>query len=227
MTAEPLVPPVSLPPARVPLARVEFIDFKDIAERREFRLRVRWPDGSAEVRFGIAMAAFGAARVSLQDGPDVCYQKLVRITAGETALAAGETAISDVITIDEAELAHYREAHTPVRKHRSWSPLSQPTPPVAPREPIRRPSPPTLAAPPPSDPAPGLAEGQRVSHAVFGVGVTTASSVGHTAVCFDQGGKKTFVTALLALDVLSAPHTWETSPRGINRPCRAVAVPPE
>jgi hypothetical protein len=28
-----------------------------------------------------------------------------------------------------------------------------------------------------------------------------------------------FVTSLLKVDVLSPPHTWETGPRGKNRPC--------
>ena len=67
--------------------------------------------------------------------------------------------------------------------------------------------------------SPALEEGQRVSHAVFGAGVTASSSGGRTAVHFDLNGPKTFVTALLKLEVLSAPGTWETGPRGKNRPC--------
>lgn len=220
MSTKPLVPPVVLPRVPGPFVRAEYVDFQDVAEHREFRLRVYGPDGSTEVRFAIAIAAFGAERVSLQDGPDVCYQKLLRV------IAAGETASADVTTIDGVELASYREAHTPVRKHRWSSPLSPPTPSVVPPEPPRRPSrivPPVVV----SDRAPGLQEGQRVSHAIFGAGVTTASSVGHTAVCFDTGGTKMFVTSLLQVDVLSAPHTWETSRRGTNRPCRAAAAPAE
>lgn len=224
MSTKPLLPPVVLPPVPSPFVRVraEYVDFQDVAERREFKLRVYGRDGSTEVRFAIATAAFGAERVSLQDGPDVCYQKLLRV------IAAGETAGPEVTTIDGAELASYRETHTPVRKHRWSSPLSPPTPPVVPREPPRRPSPPRLAPPVVvTDRAPGLQQGQRVSHAIFGAGVTTASSVGRTAVCFDTGGTKTFVTSLLQVDVLSAPHTWETSRRGTNRPCRAAAAPAE
>jgi hypothetical protein len=222
MSTEPLFPPVPLPPVPGAFVRVEYIGFQDVAEHREFRLRVYGREGSTEFRFGIAIAAFGAGRVSLQDGPDVCYQKLLR------AIAAGETASPHVITIDEVELASYREAHTPVKKHRSWAPLSPPTPPLVPREPARRPVPPPLAASPvASYRAPGLEEGQRVRHAIFGDGVTIASSVGHTAVCFDTGGTKTFVTSMLEVDALSAPHTWETSRRGVNRPRRTVAPPAE
>jgi hypothetical protein len=36
-----------------------------------------------------------------------------------------------------------------------------------------------------------------------------------------------FVTSLLEVDVLSAPHTWETSVRGTNRPRRAPKAPAE
>jgi len=212
MSAELLLPPVPIPPVPGRLVRVEYLGFQNVAEHREFRLRVFGRHGSTEFRFGIAIAAFGAGRVSLQDGPDVCYQKLLR------AVAAGATASSDVITIDDVELASYREAHTHVPKRKSWAPLSPPTPLLLPREQARTPSPPLVT----NDPAPGPEEGQRVSHAIFGVGVTTSSSEGHTAVCFDKGGTKTFVTSMLEVDVLSAPHTWETGPRGTNRPCRAV-----
>jgi hypothetical protein len=195
--------------------RVEYLGFRDIAEHREFRLRVYGPDGSREFRFRIASAAFGAARVRLQDGPDVCYQKLLR------AIAAGAAASPDVVTIDDVELASYHEAHTPAPKHGSHAPASPPTPAVAPRRPPRTPFPRLpVAAPVANDAEPTLEEGQRVSHAVFGAGVTSSSSGGHTVVRFDKDGQRTFVTSMLKVDVLSAPHTWETGPRGHNRPRR-------
>ena len=73
-----------------------------------------------------------------------------------------------------------------------------------------------------NDAEPALDEGQRVRHAVFGDGVTTSSGGGHTVIRFDENGPRRFVTSLLELEVLSAPHTWETGPRGKNRP-RATA----
>jgi hypothetical protein len=198
---------------------VEYLDFQNLAEHREFRLRVFEPGGWREVRLSIAIAAFVAHQVSLQDGPDVCYQMLMR------AIANGETA-PDVITIDDLDIARYREAQPRGPKHRSSPPLSPPTPPLSPRPAARTPAParhaPALVT---NEPLPGLDEGQRVSHAIFGLGVTTPSSAGHTAVCFDNGGTKTFVTSMLQVDVLSAPHTWETGRRGTPRPCRAVAPP--
>jgi len=214
-----LLAPPPPPPSAGRSVRVEYLDFQNVAEHREFRLRTYGPDGSTEFRFRIAIAAFDAGRVRLQDGPDVCYQKLLR------AVAAGETAGPDVVSIDDLELASYRAAHTPVSKHRSLTPTSTPTRDIVPRKPPRKPSLRLPVAPPVTNEAePTLGAGQRVSHALFGVGVTTSSSGGHTVVHFDQDGSKTFVTSMLDVAVLSAPHTWETGPRGDNRPCASTTI---
>ena len=216
-----LPPPVPPPPVPGPFARVEYLDFQNIAEHREFRLRVYGPDGSTEFRIRIAMSAFDAGRVRLQDGPDVCYQKLLR------AVAAGETASAGLTTVDDGDLTSYRETHTQVPKHRSWTQPSPPPGTIVPRREPRAPSPRPPVAPLVMNGTDGaLEEGQRVSHAVFGVGVTSSSSGGHTVVRFDQDGPRTFVTSMLKVDVLSAPHTWETSPRGKNRPCSPTILPP-
>ena len=79
------LPPLPPQPSSGRFVRIEYVDFQNVAEHREFRLRAYLPEGSAEFRFRIAVAAFDARRVRLQDGPDVCYQKLLR------AVAAGET----------------------------------------------------------------------------------------------------------------------------------------
>jgi hypothetical protein len=218
----PMVPPAAGPR---PVDRVEYVGFESVGEQRVFRLRVHQRDGATtEFRFGIANSGFGAGRLSLQDGPDVCYQKLLR------TMAAGEMANTEVITIDEAELASYREARKPVAKHRSRPPMTPSTTPAAPRvarEYTRPPFTPRRTPPPPvaKEPEAGLREGQRVGHAIFGTGVTVASSVGHTTVCFDKGGTKTFIASMLQVDVLSGPNTWETGPRGINR-LRRTPPPP-
>jgi hypothetical protein len=209
----------ALPPPPSPrrFVRVEYLDFKSVPDHREYRLAVCRPEGPTEFRFRIATAAFDAGRVRLQDGPDVCYQRLLRDVAAETA-------IPDVVTIDDAELASYRAAHTRVPKHRSgWTP--PPKAPFVPR-PEPRPSSPRLPVGPLStnDAEPALDEGQRVRHAVFGVGVTKSSGGGHTVIRFDEDGPRTFVTSMLELEVLSAPHTWETGPRGKNRPREMAPV---
>ena len=222
MAAQILLPPPLPPqPPSGRFVRIEYLDFQNVAEHREFRLRAYGPDGSAEFRFRIAVAAFGAGRVRLQDGPDVCYQKVLR------AVAAGETPSPDVISIDDLELASYREAHTKVPKHRSYNPASTPIRAIVPQKSPRTSSPRLPVAPlVTNDGEPALEAGQRVSHAVFGVGVTTSSSGGHTGVRFDQDGLKTFITSMLDVAVLSAPHTWETGPRGDNRPCASTILPP-
>jgi hypothetical protein len=213
---------VALPPPPSPrsFVRVEYLDFKGVPDHREYRLAVWRPEGPTEFRFRIATAAFDAGRVRLQDGPDVCYQRLLR------DVAAGETAIPDVVTIDEAELASYRVAHARVPKHRSgWTPSLPPKPPFVAR-PKPRPASPRLPVGPlaTNDAEPAFDEGQRVRHAVFGVGVTKSSGGGHTIIRFDEDGPRTFVTSMLELEVLSAPHTWETGPRGKNRPREMAAV---
>jgi len=211
MSDELISPPPPAPTAHRSV-RVEYLDFRNVPDHREYRFAVYGADGSDEIRFRIPTAAFGAGRVRLQDGPDVCYQKLLR------AVAARETSNPDVVTIDDVELAGYREAHTHVPKHRSWTPALPPKPPLVRRMPPRPASPQVPLAPlATNDAEPALDEGQRISHAVFGAGVTTSSGGGHTVICFDEDGPRTFVTSMLELEVLSAPHTWETGPRGKNR----------
>ncbi|PYQ44788.1 MAG: hypothetical protein DMF77_06270, partial [Acidobacteria bacterium] len=193
--------PVPKPASSRLSVRIEYLDCQTLPEYREYRLAACGPDGPVESRFRIALGAFDAGRVRIQDGPDVCYQKLLR------SVTAGETASPDVVVIDDVELASYRTAHTPVPKQRSWTPSSTPSsassstpkPPYVPRTPPRSPEPPVAPSLPSNHAERGLGEGQRVS-------------------CFDGDGPKTFVTSMLELEVLSAPHTWETTPRGKNRP---------
>jgi len=222
MSDQPLLPgPASPASSPCHAVRVEYLDFQDVEEHREYRFRVYGRDGSSEFRSRIANAAFDARRVRMQDGPDLCYQKLLR------AIAAGVTAHPGVITIEDVDFFRYRDDHTQVRKRRSWTPSSPAIPAVAPRKkPQYRPrtvTPQLPAAPLVTNLEPALEQGQRVNHAVFGMGVTTATSRARTLVSFDRDGPKSFVTSMLEVEVLSAPHTWETHPRGKNRPCRPVS----
>jgi hypothetical protein len=177
-------------------------------------------DNSAEVRFRIPIAAFAAERVLLQDGPDVCYQRLARM------LAAGEAPGREVIAIDDAELAAYREAHArPPR--RPASPQAPPKrAPSAARIAASHPKLPVAAPLPVAMPEPGFDPGQRVHHSVFGEGVTVASRGGRTSVRFDDHGVRTFVTSMLKAEALSAPHEWEPGPSGENRLRDVEAAPP-
>jgi hypothetical protein len=223
LTEQPLLTR-SLPPAAAPRApRVEYVQFQDLPEHREYRFRVYGTEGSSEIRMRIAHEAFSARTVRRQDGAEVCYQKLLR------TVAAAEAPYPDEILIEESDLFSYRHDHTPVPKRRS----PPPTPPAAPEVAPSRPTPyrsrparvtaPRLPVAPvvPEEVGSSFEEGQRVNHAIFGAGVTTTSTRERTVVAFDHDGPRTFVTALLDLEVLSPPHTWETGPRGTNRPCKA------
>jgi hypothetical protein len=208
MSTETPSAPASSPPSPSRVVRVEYVDFQDVGEHREFRLRARGMDGSSEVRVRIAVAAFSTGRVRLQDGPDICYQKLLR------TVAAGDPMSSEGITIDEADLALYTEAHANAPKTRSWSPPATVPPLGAAAASPARAAPLVASGPPPV-----LEGGQRVRHLVFGLGVMSAPSGRYTVVSFDKDGPRRFVTSMLEVDVLSAPHTWQAGPRGKNGPC--------
>jgi len=224
LSAQPQLPS-SVPPASPgPLVRVEYVDFQNLAEHREYRFRSFGAGGWTEFRVRIASEAFEARRVRLQDGPDVCYRKLLQL------VAAAETPGPGAITIDDADIASYLEARAPApKRRRSFSAASPWVAPVVPPRPQVTRSPRLRVEPPPvpSDIEPALQEGQRVSHSLYGAGVTGATGGGHTVVRFDQeDGPKTFVTSLLEVDVLSAPQTWESGPRG-NRPCAELLASPQ
>jgi hypothetical protein len=222
MSELPILPQALHAPASRRAPRVEYIDFKDLAEHREYRFRVYGTEGASEIRMRIANAAFTARNVRRQDGAEVCYQKLLR------TIAAVETAPPDVITIEDVDLFSYRDDHTPVPRRRTPPPAPPADAVIAPRRQTQyRARTPKVTSPrlPVAEPVPedvgaSLEEGQRVNHAVYGAGVTTAATRARTVIAFDKEGPKTFVTSLLEVEVLSAPHTWETGPRGTNRPCK-------
>ncbi len=201
------------PKSSHPTIRVEYLDYQAEAAYREYRLALHAPEGTVEARLRIPVTAFAANRVLLQDGPDVCYQRLLRM------LSAGEEPGRDALVVDGAELAAYREAHTPAPR-RSLTPRSSTkrAPMTRTAVPEKHPKLPVAAAPPSAEIELPFAEGQRVSHAIFGAGVTMASNGSRTSVQFDDHGVKSFVTSLLELEVLSAPHQWLAGPRGRNRP---------
>jgi hypothetical protein len=197
--------------------RIEYKGFQCVADRREYLLVLHRSDEPEEFRFSFRLAVFGNGGIRLQDAPDLCYQKVMQ------AAAEGTPCGRQVIQIEDADLASYRAAHTPAASRRAAPrPSTAPATPAPPRAPFvpRRAAEPVKPAVP--APPPAFDEGQRVRHAVFGDGVTNASTATHTAVHFDEHGPKTFLTSLLALDVLSGPGVWETGPRGKNR-LRTVA----
>jgi hypothetical protein len=114
-------------------ATVEYVGFRTSANRREYVLRSHLGPEVHEYTVGIALAAFVAGRARLQDGPEICYLKLMRELAAEPAAPLG---VRD-FTITDAELADYVTAHTTPARSRGFSvaPVATPakTAPVLPR----------------------------------------------------------------------------------------------
>jgi len=100
---------------------LEYLGFRNAADRREYVLRARSGPDAREFTVWIAHTAFAARQALLQDGPDICFQKLQR----ELALVAwsGDACVG----VTEADLASYRAAHAPPVRQPS---IPKPVPPA-------------------------------------------------------------------------------------------------
>lgn len=104
---------------------VEYLGFRNTADRREYLLRSHTGTEIRAYTVGIELDAFARGRVRLQDGPEISYLKLQKeLEASESALEQEDFTVSDV------ELLGYRTAHTHVPAGRR---ALAPTPPVAPQ----------------------------------------------------------------------------------------------
>ena len=108
------VVPKPLPPPLKNLT-IEYLGFRNADDRREFRLCARVGAEAREFTFWISHAAFAAGWALIQDGPDICYQKLRRELVG--AELAGES----YVEVTRNELSEYRAAHAPATR-RSLAP---------------------------------------------------------------------------------------------------------
>jgi hypothetical protein len=92
---------------------IQYLGFHDEPGRREYALRARRGDQEGRYTVSIDLAAFANRLALVQDGPDICYQKLM-LELGDSELrrAAG-------ILVTEGDLAAYRENHTPPRRGKS------------------------------------------------------------------------------------------------------------
>jgi hypothetical protein len=86
---------------------VQYVGFQDAAGRREYVLLAQLGEKVRKYTVSIAREAFAKRRALLQDGPDICYQKLVRALIDSEMVGAGRLAVTD------ADLTLYRDAHTP------------------------------------------------------------------------------------------------------------------
>jgi hypothetical protein len=93
---------------RAPLRlAVQYLGFNDVQGRREYVLSAQQGAEARRYTVWIELTAFAGHRALLQDGPDICYQKLLR------ELAGSELRGCERIGVTEGDLAAYRETHTP------------------------------------------------------------------------------------------------------------------
>jgi hypothetical protein len=115
--------PVPAPSARtrVPPAihlALEYIGFRNGRGRREYLLRAQWGPEARDYTVWIDYAAFADRQALLQDGPDICYQKLRR------ELADSEVSGLPCVGVTESDLTLYRESHaSPMRRPPSPRPI--------------------------------------------------------------------------------------------------------
>lgn len=90
-----------------PQMLVQYVGFQDAPGRREYALVAQSGDKIRKYTVWIASDAFAKRQALLQDGPDICYQKLMRALVDPELASAGRLAVTD------ADLALYRDAHNP------------------------------------------------------------------------------------------------------------------
>jgi len=98
---------------------IRYLGFSDVEGRREYTLRAQRGLELRPYTVWIELAAFSKRQAMLQDGPDICYQKLL------SEVAKFEMQGSDRIAVTEEDLAGYRATHTRVPRSTFSSP---PTP---------------------------------------------------------------------------------------------------
>src|SRR5574341_504863 len=61
---------------------IEYLGFQNVRDRREYSLIVHRGEQQRRYTVWIELAAFSRGLALLQDGPDICYQKLLHEIAG-------------------------------------------------------------------------------------------------------------------------------------------------
>lgn len=98
-------------PAAPKPVTIRYLGFHDVPGRREYVLDAQRGDQTGRYTLWIDLSVFSRRLALLQDGPEICYQKLVR------ELSDAEPEGRHGMAVTENDLASYREAHTrPVRR---------------------------------------------------------------------------------------------------------------
>lgn len=97
-----------------PKLALNYVGFQDVQDRREYALDARLGEQTRRYTVWIELAAFSKRQALLQEGPDICYQKLLHELAGSEMQRVESIGVTDV------DLAAYRESH-PVTARRGFS----------------------------------------------------------------------------------------------------------
>lgn len=111
--------------------RLEYLGFSNTGMSREFAFRIH-PTGAGPFRNVIVVitdAAFSGGHARYQDGPDICYQTLLK------KAVSLEPGVERLVLSDE-DLYNYRHAHAP-KAPRRRSPAVTPSSEPSETEPIR------------------------------------------------------------------------------------------
>ncbi|MET0556832.1 MAG: hypothetical protein ABW221_27575 [Vicinamibacteria bacterium] len=98
---------------------IRYLGFKDVDGRRQYALQAQRGAETSQYTVSIELAAFSKKQALLQDGPDICYQKLRELSAVELH-PGGE------VEVTEEELAAYRVTHSRTPRRTFSSPAESP-----------------------------------------------------------------------------------------------------
>jgi hypothetical protein len=110
----------ALRPARVAKTSLRYVGFGNGPESRDYHLAAQVDAVTIDYTLSIPHAAFASGRAKLQEGPEICYHRML-----QQLLACGLDGPT-TITISDRELSDYRDAHTPVPRGRPFPFTSSP-----------------------------------------------------------------------------------------------------
>ena len=95
---------------------LQYLGFETKGALREYAFSLRGLRGESSNYFvTIPNEAFSAHRARYQDAPAICSLRLHREFASQADLPPSST-----ILVTDADLAHYKDAHTPKAKRGPW-----------------------------------------------------------------------------------------------------------
>lgn len=98
---------------------IRYLGFQDVDGKRRYALQAQRGLETHQYTVSIELAAFSQKYALLQDGPDICYQKL-------RELSAAELHPSGDVEVTEEELAAYKETHSRTPRRTFSSPAPEP-----------------------------------------------------------------------------------------------------